>query len=75
DVAVDRLRAAGARRIAVAPWFLAPGLLLTRVTDRARDLVPDVTVAAPIGADIELAQLVLRRYHAAGCAPPHRRYA
>ncbi|AUS80046.1 sirohydrochlorin chelatase [Actinoalloteichus sp. AHMU CJ021] len=75
DVAVERLRAAGARRIAVAPWFLAPGLLLTRVVDRVRDLAPDATIAAPIGADIELAQLVLRRFHAAECAPPRRRYA
>ncbi|AXX28563.1 sirohydrochlorin chelatase [Actinosynnema pretiosum subsp. pretiosum] len=58
-VAAARLRAAGARRVAVASWFLAPGLL----PDRAAGLVgADAVVAAPLGADPEVAELVLHRY-------------
>ncbi|SDH38430.1 Sirohydrochlorin ferrochelatase [Lentzea fradiae] len=56
--AVARLRARGARRIAVASWFLAPGLLPDKVSAAAGDAL----VAAPLGNDVEVAQLVLDRY-------------
>jgi sirohydrochlorin ferrochelatase len=56
--AIDRLRADGATRVAVASWFLAPG----RLPDRVAAQTGDVVVAAPLGADPALARLVLRRY-------------
>jgi sirohydrochlorin ferrochelatase len=56
--AVERLRARGATRIAVASWFLAPGLL----PDKVAALAGDAVVARPLGDDVEVAQLVLDRY-------------
>lgn len=56
--AVARLRARGAKRIAVGSWFLAPGLLPDRVAAQAGDAV----VAAPLGDDVEVAQLIIDRY-------------
>lgn len=63
--AIARLRAQGARRIAVGSWFLAPGLLPDRVAAQARAVDPDIVLADPIGADPEVAELVLHRYDAA----------
>ncbi|MFB9909234.1 sirohydrochlorin chelatase [Allokutzneria oryzae] len=60
--AVARLRARGARRIAVASWFLAPGRLPDRVIGLAG---PRAVVAAPLGDDVEVAELVLHRFDAA----------
>lgn len=60
--AMAALRARGAERIAVASWFLAPGLLPDRVTAQARAIDPDVVVAAPLGSAVEVADLVLDRY-------------
>lgn len=68
DSAITRLRARGARRFAVAPWFLAPGLLLDRVGVLARQTTPDVQVAEPMGAHPRVAELVLRRYAEAASA-------
>ncbi|GLY53726.1 sirohydrochlorin chelatase [Lentzea sp. NBRC 102530] len=59
--AVARLKARGAARIAVAPWFLAPGLL----PDKVASLAGDAVVARPLGDDVEVAQLVLDRYDSA----------
>ncbi|WP_394613037.1 sirohydrochlorin chelatase [Lentzea sp. JNUCC 0626] len=59
--AVARLKARGAARIAVASWFLAPGLL----PDKVASLAPDAVVARPLGDDVEVAQLVLDRYDSA----------
>jgi sirohydrochlorin ferrochelatase len=56
--AVARLRARGARHIAVASWFLAPGLL----PDRVAALAPGARVADPLGPDPRVAALVARRY-------------
>ena len=67
--AILALRAKGARRIAVAPWFLAPGRLSDRVAHEARATDPAVLVADPLGADPEVAQLVLDRYAAAAAVP------
>ncbi|WP_232237430.1 MULTISPECIES: sirohydrochlorin chelatase [Actinoalloteichus] len=63
--AVAELRAAGAERIAVAPWFLAPGLLLNRVIEGVRADEPAAVLAEPMGAAPELVDLVLDRYAAA----------
>src|SRR5699024_5825296 len=60
-----RLRAAGARKIALVPWFLAPGLLLDRVIGWVGALDPQVRIAAPLGPDPVLAALVADRYAAA----------
>jgi sirohydrochlorin ferrochelatase len=60
--AIDRLRDAGARRVAVASWFLAPGLLPRRMTRAALATDPTVPVAAPLGADAEVAAVVVDRY-------------
>ena len=57
--AVAALRADGARRIAVASWFIAPGRLPDKVAALAG---PDALVAEPLGPAPELAQVVLDRY-------------
>jgi sirohydrochlorin ferrochelatase len=63
--AIAALKAAGARRIAVGSWFLAPGLLPDRVARLALADEPSALVAAPLGADAEVADIVLSRYAAA----------
>ena len=59
-VAVAKLRARGARRVAVAAYFLAPGLFHDAVLAAARD-AGAVAVAAPLTDAPDLADLVLRR--------------
>ncbi|MGH8938989.1 MAG: sirohydrochlorin chelatase, partial [Actinomycetes bacterium] len=54
--------AGGARRVAVASWFLAPGRLPDSVAHAAHAADPDALVAEPLGADPEVAQIVLDRY-------------
>jgi len=58
--AVAELRAAGAGRVAVASYFLAPGLLYDRAAGSARD-AGAVSVAAPLNAAPELVALVAAR--------------
>nr|WP_233559071.1 CbiX/SirB N-terminal domain-containing protein [Micromonospora radicis] len=58
--AVTRLRAAGARRVAVAAYFLAPGLFHDAVT-RAAHAAGAVAVAAPLTDTPALVHLVLHR--------------
>jgi sirohydrochlorin ferrochelatase len=61
--AVGRLRRQGARRVIIAPWFLAPGRLPDRVrsfADRA-----SLEMAAPLGAHRLVAETVLDRFDAA----------
>ncbi|ALG14726.1 cobalamin biosynthesis protein [Kibdelosporangium phytohabitans] len=60
--AVAALRERGASRIAVASWFLAPGLLPDRVYEAALALDPDALIAEPLGADPDVAELILHRY-------------
>lgn len=57
--AIDELRRAGVERIALAPWFIAPG----RITDRVAAVAAaaDVAVAEPLGAHPLLAATVLDR--------------
>nr|WP_236573577.1 CbiX/SirB N-terminal domain-containing protein [Nocardia caishijiensis] len=61
SAAVERLRARGARRVVVAPWFLAPGLL----TDRLHAAAPDIVHADIIGAHPALTDVVWARYDSA----------
>jgi sirohydrochlorin ferrochelatase len=72
--AARRLRATGARRIAVATWFLAPGLLPDRVLAQAAAVGADL-VAAPLGADTDVAQVVLDRYDTVAAAAAARALA
>ena len=58
-------RRSGARRIAIAPWFLAPGRLLDRVAAAGG---PDAVVADPLGAHPGVAEVVLSRYAVAAAA-------
>ncbi|OBI35527.1 sirohydrochlorin chelatase [Mycobacterium colombiense] len=58
--AADRLRRRGARRLVIAPWFLAPGLLTDGVSNFARD--NGIPMAAPLGAHRLVAETVLDRY-------------
>jgi sirohydrochlorin ferrochelatase len=66
--AVARLRARGARRVAVSAYFLAPGLFHDAVSAAARD-AGALAVAAPLTDAPELAELVLRRVDAASGLP------
>ncbi|MFE2597022.1 sirohydrochlorin chelatase [Streptomyces sp. NPDC059396] len=59
--AVRALRAEGVRRIAVAPYVIAPGFLPDRIANGARESGADV-LAPVLGAAPELARLLLRRY-------------
>jgi len=57
-----RLRAAGARRLVIAPWFLAPGLITDRVAEYARTQC--ISMSEPLGAHNLVAATVLDRYDA-----------
>jgi sirohydrochlorin ferrochelatase len=59
--AVRALRADGRRHIAVGLLFLAPGFLTDRVTELALE-AGAVAVADPLGADQEIAEIILARY-------------
>ncbi|GAB2987436.1 sirohydrochlorin chelatase [Amycolatopsis acidiphila] len=61
--AMAKLRARGARRFAVASWFLAPGLLPDRIAHLARTAEPTVALADSLAPDQRIAELVLERYH------------
>ncbi len=65
--AVDRLRRRGARRVVIAPWFLAPG----RVTDRvaAYAAAEGIPMAAPLGEHRLVAETVLDRFDVALAQP------
>jgi sirohydrochlorin ferrochelatase len=58
--AVATLRARGARRVAVAQWVLAPGLLPDRIVRDA--IAAGAHVADPLGPDPAVAEAVLDRY-------------
>ncbi|MBT2364159.1 sirohydrochlorin chelatase [Streptomyces sp. ISL-10] len=60
--AVRELRALGVRRVAVAPYVIAPGRLPDRIAEGARDA--DV-LADVLGPGPELARLLLTRYDGA----------
>lgn len=58
--AVARLRRQGARRVVVAPWFLAPGRLPDRVQCFAD--AAGIAMAAPLGSHPLVAETVLDRF-------------
>lgn len=60
--AIASLRAAGAQRIAIGSWFLAPGRLPDRVAGQALTIDPGAVVAPPLGADPDVADALLSRY-------------
>ncbi|GGV07980.1 sirohydrochlorin chelatase [Actinomadura cremea] len=59
--AVTALREAGAPRVVVASYFLAPGHFTDKVRDAALAAGADA-VSPPLGAAPEVAELVVRRY-------------
>jgi sirohydrochlorin ferrochelatase len=65
--AVDRLRRRGARRVVIAPWFLAPGRLTDRVAAYAA--AEGIPMAAPLGAHRLVAETVLARFNVAVAQP------
>ncbi|MBT2382356.1 sirohydrochlorin chelatase [Streptomyces sp. ISL-11] len=65
--AVRALRAEGVRRVAVAPYVLAPGRLPDRIVRGAREAGADV-VADVLGPAPEVAALLVRRYDEAVAA-------
>lgn len=58
--AAQQLRGRGARRLVIAPWFLAPGFITDGVSKFARD--NGITMADPLGAHRLVAETVLDRY-------------
>ena len=58
--AAGLLQRRGARRLVIAPWFLAPGVFTDEVSKYARD--NDIPVAAPLGAHRLVAETLLDRY-------------
>ena len=60
-----RLAAAGAERIVLAPYLLAPGVLPDRAVETARstarELGVELVVAEPLGAADEVVDLIARR--------------
>ncbi len=60
---IAALRSDGAGRIALAPWFIAPGRITDRVANTAAEL--DVVMAGPLGPHPLLAQTVLDRFDSA----------
>ena len=68
-IAVARLRAAGARRVGVAAYFLAPGLLYDASVAAAR-AAGAVGIAAPLGDVPELVRLVTSRVDAVASRRP-----
>jgi sirohydrochlorin ferrochelatase len=56
EQAVAKARAAGAGRVVIAPYLLAPGQFADRLADAGADLV-----AAPLGAHPAVVELVLQR--------------
>ncbi|WP_030900915.1 sirohydrochlorin chelatase [Streptomyces sp. NRRL F-5126] len=65
--AVRELRAAGVRRIAVAPYVIAPGRLPDRIAAGAREAGADV-LADVLGPAPEVAGVLLERYDTAAAA-------
>ncbi|MGA8328016.1 MAG: sirohydrochlorin chelatase [Mycobacterium sp.] len=65
--AVERLRHRGARRVVIAPWFLAPGRLTDRVLEYAA--AQAIPMAAPLGSHRLVAETVLDRFDTAVAEP------
>ncbi len=61
--AAHQLHRVGARRVVIAPWFLAPGRLIDRVANLAA--AQGISMAAPLGGHRLVAETVLDRFDAA----------
>ena len=59
---VRRLKAAGAERIVLSPYFLSAGLLTERVETALDRLCPDALVAGPLGAHPDVIGAVVKLY-------------
>lgn len=61
---IEALRRAGAQRVVIAPWFIAPGRITDRVAAVAESLLcgGSVGMAEPLGAHRLLAETVLDRF-------------
>lgn len=57
---VAEMRVAGARRVVISPYLLAPGLFHTKLADAGAD-----AVAAPLGVHPLVVELVVARYRSA----------
>jgi sirohydrochlorin ferrochelatase len=68
--AVASARAAGARDVVIASYFLAPGLLADRIATAAPGVPMAAPFATPAEVDPALLRLVLRRAAKAGGAEP-----
>lgn len=64
--AADRLRARGARRLVIAPWFLAHGIITDRIAAYAA--AQDISMAEPLGSHNLVAAAVLDRFDAIAAA-------
>ncbi|MGH3778627.1 MAG: sirohydrochlorin chelatase [Pseudonocardiaceae bacterium] len=62
--AIATLQAASVRHIAIASWFLAPGLLHNQVLRQAHTTDPEALHAAPLGADPAIAKVIVHRFEA-----------
>jgi len=58
----EQLRARGAHRLLIAPWFLAPGKITDRVADFAAQ--QNISMSAPLGSHNLVAATVLDRFDA-----------
>lgn len=67
--ATEQLRAMGARRLVIAPWFLAHGRITDRVAEHAAS--QGISMAEPLGAHPLVAATVLDRFDSA-VAESHR---
>jgi sirohydrochlorin ferrochelatase len=63
DDGIEELRQLGARHIALAPWFIAPGLITDRITAIASSAA--IAMAEPLGAHRLVAATVLERFDSA----------
>ncbi|MCR5977096.1 sirohydrochlorin chelatase [Gordonia jinghuaiqii] len=63
--AVRRLRLAGARRIALSPYFLSAGLLIERVESALDAMVDESLVAGPLGAHPDVVDAICALYRTA----------
>jgi sirohydrochlorin ferrochelatase len=68
--AAHELRRRGARRVVIAPWFLAPGRLPDRVRSFAHDA--GIEMAEPLGAHRLVAETALDRFELALESRGHR---
>jgi sirohydrochlorin ferrochelatase len=66
DAAAQRLRRRGAKRLVIAPWFLAHGRITDRVAMFAR--ANGIAMAEPLGAHPMVAETVLDRFDEAVAA-------